>query len=88
MSWAMRFLFDDPAPVMMDGTGLQADSATLAKVRSRQDEVREAMGTRWMGHLRHTGFTTRAKLASDWEEALIENAARQSTSVVRFNRRK
>ena len=53
MSWATRFLFDDPAPRQLDGIGLQADPETIARVRMQQGLARLAMGEKWICHPVH-----------------------------------
>lgn len=88
VNWIKRFLYEEKTPPIVAAVGVQADRETIARVRARQDEARAKLGLRWIGHLRHTGYVTREQLLRDWNEALIENAAQQSDSVVFLKRRK
>lgn len=84
MNWANRFMFDDPAPLMVDGTGLQADPDTLARVRDRQRAVREAMGPKWICHPEHSvPRQPQINIAAILEAA----AAKRAENVYRIKRR-
>jgi hypothetical protein len=85
MSWAARFLFDDPAPALIDGTGMQADPETVARVRARQAQARDSMGDRWLCHPVHR---VHRKVQINYE-ALIANAhaKAQAKNVVRIRRK-
>jgi hypothetical protein len=77
-----------PPPAMVDVYGLQADPEAVARTRARQDAAREAMGTKWIGHKRHSPVVHPFVLARDWDAAIAENEQRQARVVVRHIRRK
>ena len=88
MNWIRRFL-EESRPLQYVDAKVQADWVTIENTRTRQEKARVAMGTKWLGHPRHSPRVSRERLLHDWDDALIEQASRtvSAAMVLRLHRR-